>query len=189
MNNHEQVYHNPTRKRELIEMLKNQLEFQQRAGDVLDDKAREIFRLSSAFFGIISGLFLSFVIDSPPDLFWVGMLVTLFLYVMLVVQVLIITLPAKWSLVPGPMPKEKYSYESLLKKYLFHNSDENDYLNQLIADYVGNYDHNDADKFIDGAIQKTEIINQKKARRLSVASILLTLIILSLILLGTSVVI
>src|SRR5688500_12864227 len=177
------LYHNPERKRELIGLLKAQHEYLLEVSKELDEKAWEILRVTGGTFGIVSGLFITLVAPKAPSIFWIGMASILGLYLIQLQQVMQVISPRQWPLIPGGSGGG-LSYESLLDKYFLLNPEEDDFLNQLIADYAGNFDVNNNNIFVDGAIQKVEANNAVKAKRVRLASLLLGVIIASLVSLG-----
>ncbi len=186
MSDPETVYNNVERKRELVESLKNLQGFYLAASDALDKKAWDILRVTTATFGIVSAIQINLVSDNTPGLFWAGLLGVLILYSLQVREVLATIRPTSWALVPG-VEDNDFRYETLVDKYVAtagEHISEDDYLNQLIADYIGCIDVHDNTTIRHGSIQKIEKNNKIKAQHVNQAAKLLGGIIAALILLG-----
>lgn len=157
------IYDKPTRKKELVELLKKQLDFHESASDALDSKAMELLKFTSALLGLFS-VFQTSLARGRSDV----VLVLLGFYVLQAVLVMLAVRPRQWRAIPGS-PQGEISYEVLMQDYV--SLDDSRYFDQLIADYAG------AGGKI-GAIQLAQRHNQAKGRRIFVAAVLLCLIII-----------
>lgn len=104
--------------------------------------------MTSATFGIVSAIQINLVSDKTSPYFWIGLGGVLFLYLLQVREVLAAIGPREWSIVPGGENGDT-RYETIMEKFIASNGEplsDDEYLNQLIADYVGSIDVNDSSR-------------------------------------------
>jgi hypothetical protein len=172
------VYHKADRKRELVSLLKELLDTQVKASEVLDKKAWDILAVASATFGIAGAIEFALKSSSAGISFWIGVVAVMDLYFCLVVEVLQAIGPRVWWHIPGTADG-KLSYEGLLLKYIAP-TEENEYLDKLIVDYAGMKDPDQNGHIVNGAIQQAQANNEAKAIHILRAGQLLGAIVIGL---------
>lgn len=176
------LYNNVERKREIVAGLQGLQDFQLKAAESLDSKAWNILNVTSATFGIVSAILSSLVSDKTPALFWLGLVAVLGLYLIQVYTIFQAIKPIQWFIVPGAEPVTRY--DTLMNKYIASENlplTEDEYLNQLIADYAGNLSIKDGETTVFGSIQKIEANNRRKADSIRMSALLIGIIIATLI--------
>lgn len=110
----------------------------------------------------------------------------MFVYLLQVREVLAVIVPFSWPIVPG-VGNVTNPYNAWLEKYVAtadESLSEDDYLDQLVADYVGHSDLQKPDEYTPGVLQLIEQQNKVKANHIKSAAKCLTLIVFMLISLG-----
>jgi len=171
MTDQESVYNNPKRQRELIGMLEKRLQSKFETANALDKKAWDILGVGSATLGVVSVLQIV-GIDDLTALFWVGLVVVLLTYLLLVYEVLGVIAPMVWSGVPEPLEWSPDQWNEFLDKYMI--PEDRDYLYTLFMDYLGSRQKR-------GALQIAEDNNREKAKHIRRASRTLGALIVGLI--------
>ncbi|HMN12690.1 MAG TPA: hypothetical protein PKD55_10250 [Bellilinea sp.] len=173
-----EVYSNIERKRELVDALKQLLADQMDASEVLDNKAWEILKVTSATFGLVSALEITLSSASVGNLFWVILAGVMLLYLCQVEAVMRVIRPRDWRLIPGGEDGVT-TYNTLLPKYVA--PDESTYLDQLIVDYAGGPNPKNEADILPGAISVAQAHNEDKAKWVRRAARLLSWIVVGLI--------
>jgi len=149
------------RKKDLIERLERYAQFNRDAGDLLDQKLWRVFNSTGLIFAIYTGV-LGFGADliSNPIII-VGLAFAVIVFLLLVRFVSIGVRADSWEFTPGVEEGNPFTYEWLMDKYVIRAEDdyytEEEYLNQIIADYAGNYDVEQRD------IDDTDINDESEA--------------------------
>jgi hypothetical protein len=128
------VYHKVERKQKLVDDLQKLLDIQLANADILDNKAWEILKVTSGTVGLVSALEITLTKGIVGQSFWFGLAAVLVFYVLQIVVLMRAVQPRQWPTVPGGEGGDLH-YDILMERYVL--PDDNDYLNQLIADYVG----------------------------------------------------
>lgn len=176
-----EVYSNIERKRELVDALKQLLADQMDASEILDNKAWEILKVTSATFGLVSALEITLSSTSIGNLFWVILAGVMLLYLCQVEAVMRVIRPRDWRLIPGGEDGIT-TFNTLLPKYVA--PDESTYLDQLIVDYAGGPNPKNQEATLPGAISVAQANNREKAKWIGKAAVLLALIVVGLILMA-----
>jgi len=144
-------------KRELVLDLKYALRAKFDAGDMLDKRAIELFKFSSAVLGIVGGL--GVVLKAIPDDEWlaIGFAILLILYIAHTIFLWLVIKPSEYALPPG-LPQVTDTLASFEDDYI--NGGIEGYLEQMIMDLAG-------DDEITGAVLDAERVNEKKASGLN----------------------
>ncbi|MCL4236606.1 MAG: hypothetical protein KJ047_00010 [Anaerolineae bacterium] len=126
-------------------------------GEEIEKKAWQVLSTGSTIFAVVSVLQANALKDGDaPLLFWIVLIIVLGLYLSMAFHVLRVIRPIVHT-TAGSVPGETMSYPDWRARYV--ESDEEDYLEQMILNYAGDDD-------VSGVIQDEEAINQTKAATL-----------------------
>jgi hypothetical protein len=118
------LYNDVKRKRELVESMQKILELQLSAAEVLDGKAWELLKVSSATFGLGAVLEITLTEGKLGAAFWVVLSIVLVCYIVQSILVILVVRPRKWGLVPGVPPGTELLFETLLPRYMIEYDTE-----------------------------------------------------------------
>lgn len=183
------LYNDEIRKKELVEQLSKILDQQLTATEVLDSKAWELLKITSATFGLVSAVEITLTKGQVSAGFWLTLAFVLFCYIVQSILVILVIRPRKWKLVPG-VPRGPLLFETFLPNYLAEYDEvkqqyvpmnENGYLDQLLTDYLGRKNPDKPKEIELGAIAVAQGHNEIKARLIVWISGLLAAITIGLI--------
>lgn len=175
MNIQEKVYNKTERQRELIDYFQVMLKAKLESSLALDKKAWDLLSVASATVSIVLTLQALVIREDIKNLegtFLIGLASVLGFYTILLILVLLVVAPKTYQLAPA-IPTKHLSFDKWEKDYLKKENEE-EYLAQIIADFIG-------DGITDGAIQKGERNNNLKAQLLRGATLTLGLTIIALV--------
>lgn len=178
--NQNSVYNQNTKNEEqkfLVELFKEQFHLVHTHGDILDSKANNLLTVASTIMGIATGFFTLIIANQAEFSTMAGLLIIfLLIYVTVVILLTCALSPnAEWPIVPGEGAQDSMlSYSDTVKRYL---GDKN-FWDVLLADYCGYPDSEDDNKLIPGAIEKTIMINKKKAINIKYSQYFTTLMVI-----------
>lgn len=142
-------------KRHLAQDLKAALALKFDATRMIEGRAVEVFKFSSAIIGVVVGLRISLAGLQTNSFLTVGLLVLLFIYLAHIAFMCLVFAPREYSNFPGFPQKGVLDYAGFHAAYLA--GDEAHYLDQVIVDLAGNGEE-------PGVLEDAEKQNQKKAR-------------------------
>lgn len=176
-------------KRQLVDRLA-ELHSQSLANaDILDGKAWEILRTTSAIFGIVTTLQVVLGGTANKTVLWIFIAIALVIYILQIIFVMLCIRPRNVRYVPGV---GELSYENIVGKYAF-NIDEETQLDKLIVDYAGRKEtelevkesskqtKKEVSKIIPGVIQYSQQITEQKARWIRLAIVCMSMIVCLLV--------
>jgi hypothetical protein len=188
-----ELYSNTERKSDLLNRLAKILDEQMNAANVLDAKAWELFKVSSATFGLVSALQITITGGDVKTAFWGVLAIVFTLYIIQSILVIITVKPMTWWQVPGVAADQKLLFHTFLKKYMVEFDfqagrwvylDDSRYLDQLLTDYLGMEDRDDPTKTKKGAIEVAQQNNKLKSILITISSGLLAAIVAGLVIMA-----
>jgi hypothetical protein len=189
METQDKLYINAARKKDLVEKLERILVQQRSSAAVLDNKAWDILKTSSATFGLVSTVEI-ILLKGPVNVsFRTIFSFVLICYILQSILVLLVIRPRKWGLVPGT-PNHELSFSAFMKNYLieydgqsreFIPKDDDRYYDQLLTDYLGHKDSNNPKQITKGAIAIAQAHNSQKAKLIMGISFLLVVVVVGLV--------